>query len=122
MNNMIGHIRELSDTFHSLTSNIQETGQFLEQITDVSKQTNLLALNASIEAARAGEAGQGFSVVANEIRNLAETTNNIVDQITVNLNEVNVTNRTALEAMKTNVENVTNNLKETREVRGDRKS
>lgn len=115
---LLDNIEHLSETFLTLSQNIDAMSNFLDDIVDISEQTNLLALNASIEAARAGEAGQGFSVVANEIRNLAETTNNIVDQITVNLNEVNVTNRTALEEMKTNVENVTNNLKETREVSG----
>mgnify|MGYP003803843325 FL=1 len=118
MAQLLDNIEHLSETFLTLSQNIDAMSNFLDDIVDISEQTNLLALNASIEAARAGEAGQGFSVVANEIRNLAETTNNIVDQITVNLNEVNVTNRTALEEMKTNVENVTNNLKETREVSG----
>lgn len=116
MNEMIGHIRELNDTFDSLTHNIQETGEFLEQITDVSKQTNLLALNASIEAARAGEAGQGFAVVADEIRKLADSTNEIVNKISTNMNIVTETNKTALEQMDFNLNIVTEQVTHTNQV------
>lgn len=116
MYNLLEHIEHLSDTFQTLSNNVEEMSGFLNNIVDISEQTNLLALNASIEAARAGDAGQGFAVVANEIRNLAETTNGIVDQITTNLNEVNLTNSTALSEMQTNVTNVTNHLEETKQV------
>jgi methyl-accepting chemotaxis protein len=95
MSDIIDIVGELKNTFTILTKKIEETNTFADSIKSISEQTNLLALNASIEAARAGEAGRGFSVVADEIRKLAEVTNGTAEKITRNLSELNESNSTA---------------------------
>ena len=67
---------------------VEEISKAAEGIISIANQTNLLALNASIEAARAGEAGRGFSVVADNIKNLAEESNQMAGEITQMLSTI----------------------------------
>lgn len=79
---------EIQETFLGFLSAVQEIKSCMEQIIAVANQTNLLALNASIEAARAGEQGKGFSVVAEEVKELAEGIKVLVGHVDSSINEV----------------------------------
>lgn len=76
------------DEINGLSKNAQQIDEINTVIQNISKQTNLLALNAAIEASRAGEAGKGFSVVADEIRKLAEQSKESSDSIRVIVDDI----------------------------------
>ncbi|MDF2985971.1 MAG: chemotaxis protein [Eubacterium sp.] len=81
-------VTESLATVEELNKSMEDVNNFLSAINQISEQTNLLALNASIEAARAGEAGAGFSVVANEIKKLAQQSSNTVKHIDKIINDI----------------------------------
>ncbi len=78
----------------------QEIGQIVDTISGIAAQTNLLALNAAIEAARAGEQGRGFAVVAEEVRHLAEQSQDAAKKITALISEIQGDTAKAVSAMQ----------------------
>lgn len=81
INKSFGEITSVQDKMHNVVEDTREIENIVNIINEVAEQTNLLSLNASIEAARAGEAGKGFAVVAQEIKKLAENTENSANYI-----------------------------------------
>ncbi|MCU7553395.1 methyl-accepting chemotaxis protein [Alteromonas sp. ASW11-19] len=81
MNALSERMTQMSDRISGLSDTADNINKFVSTITSISDQTNLLALNAAIEAARAGDAGRGFSVVADEVRALANETNKSANEV-----------------------------------------
>ena len=92
--------QEISDVIYKVSDSTQKINLITQTITQIASQTNLLALNASIEAARAGEAGKGFSVVAEEIRKLAEQSSHAVDEIKEIINGIQMYSDTSVKTME----------------------
>lgn len=87
MNLVKENFSRVNETGKDLGTKVKDIISIVGTVESIAEQTNLLALNASIEAARAGEMGRGFSVVAEEIRKLAEDSKEAVSTINTNLNE-----------------------------------
>ncbi|SHK45429.1 heme NO-binding domain-containing protein [Paramaledivibacter caminithermalis] len=91
VSNMLLKVRDNFEVINKqgeeLSRKVQDIISIVITVEQISEQTNLLALNAAIEAARAGEMGRGFTVVADEIRKLAEDSKSAVKTINNNLNE-----------------------------------
>ncbi|EPJ44457.1 MAG: hypothetical protein OFPI_39850 [Osedax symbiont Rs2] len=121
-NQAIFSIKQLSDELDLASSAIQTVGDssntiatVLEVIRGIADQTNLLALNAAIEAARAGEQGRGFSVVADEVRMLAQRTQSATQEIQNMISDLQSNAVTAVDFMNKSQQKVGNCVENTSE-------
>jgi len=105
----VGHTKTADDVVASLSTASVDIGSVIDVISDIASQTNLLALNASIEAARAGDAGRGFSVVANEVKQLAEQTS-VATQKTVQQIQAIQAGGSSAEKAVTDISNITDRI------------
>ena len=81
-------MKSLAESVSTLSEHAQSIGSIISTVDDIAEQTNLLAVNAAVEAAKAGEQGKGFSVVAKEIRNLAEQSKQATSEVRTLLSDV----------------------------------
>ncbi len=120
---------EITRAAEDTRTQTENTLKMTELIMNISKQTNLLALNASIEAARAGDAGRGFSVVAEEVRKLADSSQEAVGKIVealgsmekaaVNIEEKIRSINLLIEDQAANMKEINTSVQQAKEISGD---
>jgi len=91
-------VERIATQILALSGQTQKIGIIINTVDEIAEQTNLLSLNASIEAAKAGDAGKGFSVVAAQIRKLAEQSQQAVSEIAVIIKEIQAATNTTVMA------------------------
>ncbi|WP_042486029.1 methyl-accepting chemotaxis protein [Vibrio diazotrophicus] len=108
LNTLSESSKDISNNMLILQSDSEKIVSVLEVIKSIADQTNLLALNAAIEAARAGEAGRGFAVVADEVRQLAKSTQNSTFEIETIIQTIVNGIKNAVDVMSQNAEQSVN--------------
>jgi methyl-accepting chemotaxis protein len=106
MNSVNGTVQKSADELTQLNHRSIEIGGIVKMITEIASQTHLLALNASIEAARAGEYGRGFSVVAAEVKKLAEESERSAHQIQDLIRSIQTDTNRAVSSMNEGVKEI----------------
>lgn len=100
-NRAVTDAEEAGKSVAELVEAAQKIGDVTKIISDIAEQTNLLALNATIEAARAGEAGKGFSVVAAEVKNLANESTKATEEIAAQISNIQTISQSSAQAIET---------------------
>ncbi len=104
-------VKAIANTILELSNFTQQIGEITAAVSDLAKQSKMLSLNASIEAAKAGEAGRGFSVVAQEVRNLAEQSEQATRQVQKILEDISRATEKAVMATEEGNKGVDNGMK-----------
>jgi methyl-accepting chemotaxis protein len=108
---LVSEVLDASKQAEGLAVQAQDISKVLEVIRGIAGQTNLLALNAAIEAARAGEAGRGFAVVADEVRSLAQRTQNSTEEIELMINNIQQGTGATVSALQSSAEQANQTLR-----------
>ncbi|EKP4404247.1 methyl-accepting chemotaxis protein [Vibrio parahaemolyticus] len=103
MSELSSDIASSAQAVNQVEERVESIGSVVGTIQGISEQTNLLALNAAIEAARAGEAGRGFAVVADEVRNLAQRTQQATVEIQDMITQLQASATSAVDLMEKSV-------------------
>jgi methyl-accepting chemotaxis protein len=112
INCLFEKMQSASSVIQTLAQDVGGISSVLEVIRGISEQTNLLALNAAIEAARAGEQGRGFAVVADEVRTLAQRTQESTEEINSMIHKLQGGAKDAVSAMNEGIETARSSVEE----------